>query len=188
MEAVYSKYNYILEKAEDYFCVCAVLKTIIQIHSNRSISQQEIANFFNIIYPSDYPYISDKSITSKDPNDWGIKIHKDGINNLLKAGNIPLKENYYPINQFQDWQFDDKIREILGNGYHLVCGFCSPFLYFHEDKKVGHVAIIYGIENENVILLDPGPEKFGRQVVQSIDLYQAIHFKKDGIWEIIPKL
>jgi hypothetical protein len=124
-------------------------------------------------------------IKTDNPNEYGIKLEKDTINEFFKHFDIPLSEKYVSIFQYEDWSFDDAISDFLKTDNHIVCGFSYSLLYNEKANiDVGHVSIITAKNYSEIELLDPGPKNPGIKHIDSENLYSAIKRKRDGLWLI----
>jgi len=178
--------NYELIVAESYLCIPATLKTILKSEGFIStISQYEIADYFGINVPLDYKTKDLININrTSNSNEWGIKLNKESINSFFKFYNIPLHERYIPINTLLDWEFSDTIINAINEKKHIVCGYSNNLLFNDKEGKIGHVSLITGISDNEIEILNPGPDNSGFQRVDLYQLYNSIRLKKDGLWLI----
>ncbi|MGB3478560.1 MAG: hypothetical protein WBB67_05315 [bacterium] len=182
-----SRYKYKIIKAKPFLCLAALLEIMIKSSIKKSqISQKEIGRFFGIWVPEGYKGNVKKTHITNTPNEWGIIVKNDIINKFFKTFKIPMREEFISIYNLQDWEFEDKIRELLIRGNHIICGYNYGSLYGDKQKRSGHVSLISKISKDGkyVEILDPGPDNHGYKKVRTYDLYIAIHKKKDGIWSI----
>lgn len=167
-------------------CVPAVLLTIFRSEDldqgQRRLS--DIANYFGLYVPAEYTNDEiENLIHSKNPNDWGTKIHNNELNNYFREYNIPLREKYVSIQTIAEWTFTDVIKEYLSRGAHIICGYNSKYIKLNEVSFTGgHVSIILSASCDEIEILDPGPYDYGVKLIQSEKLYDAIRMKQDGLW------
>lgn len=181
---VETNYKYKLDVAENYLCVAAVLQCILQLY-DIELSQKEIASYFTLFIPENNSDLKELGKLTKDSNKFGIVLKDSDINRFFSSLKIKLYEKYYKINLFEDWELEDFLVNHLQKNAHLICGFSYGELY--NDTKninIGHVALITGVSNNKIHIIDPGPKKHGEKIVELSLLFRAIHKKKDGIWVI----
>lgn len=182
--------NYELIISEDFLCVATVLEIILKAEGFSSISRFQIASWFGLCLPDGfelkYDFLEKGIFYSKDANQWGIRIKNDSLNEFFSANNLPFQEKYFPINQIADFSFLDDLRNVFANSRHTIVGFDYGKLFREErNLKIGHVGIVTQVvDEENCLLLDPGPRNPGLKKVSLEDLFDAIRSKKDGIWSI----
>lgn len=178
--------NYELIVADSYLCIPATLQTILKSEGFIPlISQYKIADYFAINVPLDYKNKNLKNINrTSDSKEWGIKLKKESINSFFKFYKIPLHERYIPINTLQDWEFSDTIINAINEKKHIVCGYSYNLLYNNKKGNIGHVSLITGISDNEIEILNPGPDNSGFQRVDLYQLYNSIRLKKDGLWLI----
>ncbi len=176
-------------KAEPYLCVAASLQYVIYQSTGKYIHQYEIADYFGVCYPDNHPIENVKNYSySEDSSLWGIQIKKNGINQFFNDFLLPLKEEYYPINTFTEYSFETFINEKLKNKISIICGYSKSTLYksLKISSEIGHASIIKNIDVSKSIIeiFDIDPSNYGKQIVDSYDLFVAIHRKHDGLWLI----
>jgi hypothetical protein len=181
--------NIAFQISEPYLCVATLLQIIIKTDCNIDIDQKEIGNFFGIYVPNDYSGNLVNVIKTDDMNKWGVIISNNEINDFFIKYELPLREKYIPINMYEDWNFEEEITKSLIENKYLICGFDYGFLFEkYKANSIGHVVLILkilGDYNHRIIkIYDPGPNNAGIKAVNSIDLFYAIHLKKNGIWMI----
>jgi len=176
-------------KAEPFLCVAATLQKVIFDLTNSYFEQNVIADYFGVNFPTDYEIINVTNYKiTEDSSKWGIVLAKESINGLFAALRIPLKEQYYPINTYDEYSFNDFIRTSLNDETRIICGFSLSTLYNLSDlnENIGHVSIIDSInfDASKIVITDLNPENFGQRVVDAFDLFRAVLKKKDGFWVI----
>ena len=143
-----------------------------------------IAESFGVNIPVDYQISIRNVHYTTDANKWGIILMNDTLTNWFERNSIDLVEDFLSIFKIAEFEFLDIINRLLIEPCHLICGFDYGYLYNKQNKKIGHVSLIIGTEREQVILLDPGPDRPGEKTVNGDDLFSAIKRKGDGIWII----
>lgn len=161
--------------AEPNCCVPAALEMVLRHHGIMTLSQRDLAGQLDIIPASE----------EIGHCHWGAQIKQDTINNLFSANNISLYETYIPITQFMDeYSMVEKINRLLHDDSSIICGFSYTALFANCEDSFQHVSIIVDIsENEEeILLLDPGPKDAGYKTVRAVDLFYAIRVARDGLW------
>ncbi len=170
-------------KADNFCCIGAVLETILIRHNYTNYSQYDIINEFGLTMPKTAK-VSEKinNITFSDnPNDWGVKLELDSLNNFFKKNDIRLEEKYISIKEMADYSFELTLKSI-SREFDIVFGIDYGRLYNISDSyNIGHVCIFLKVEGNNIIYLDPGPRNYGECKVNLDDLYSAIKSKSDGL-------
>ena len=171
------KYNLII--AKPYYCVPAVLQMIAEIYpTTTDLTQEEIARIFIVKQPLDNNDIK--------TNDYGVQITASKINTFIERFKLPLLEEYLSIFMILEWDFARILTEMIMSGRHIMVAFSYGELYGSSEKDIGHVSLITAIEDQNnVVMLDPGPDRPGEKIVSLYDLYRAIHYKKAGLQTFI---
>lgn len=180
--------------ARTYLCVCALLEMIIHSALDRGPDQIEIAQYLGVFLPFQH---QDKAVSNfhltDDPNKWGVVVRDDAINRFFLEYSIPLKENFFSINLFEDWSFEDKIKSLLDTGAHVICGLAADALDNVQSDaallQCGHVVAIIDLTpseglDRDVVLYDPGPLTPGLRRMPAWRLFAAIKARSDGIWAI----
>jgi hypothetical protein len=182
-----NKHKYKLLKSEDFLCVPTSIYTIIESEKiHKDIEFYDVVNYFNYFLPEEpeNKRIINYLVTDSK-NDWGAKLEKDTVNNLFEFFTLPLKEEYIPINTLTDWNFTDVIKKNLELNNHILFGFDYSFLYNKQESSVGHVSLITGLdEHELLEIQNPGPINLGIRTFNAYDVYLAIKKKSDGLWII----
>lgn len=168
--------------SQPFLCVAAILETVLRNYGIASLSQVEIAEFFGVNVPLHYEGEVKNILKTDDINLYGIRVQKNGINTFFDHYKLPLTENYISVFTFNDWQFEDIVKDNLKNNSHIVCGFDYGRLYDTIDIGLGHVSLITAASENKITLLDPGPRGAGSKQVDIDDLFLAIKAKKDGLW------
>jgi predicted HAD superfamily Cof-like phosphohydrolase len=176
-------------KAEKYFCVPAILETILKKIGFLEIDQIEIGNFLGINVPvgyNDYPKACKNVHFSSKINLFGVVLKNDSLNNFFKSYNIPLIEEYRSINTIAEYDFIDLINDLVNYDCMIICGFNYSSLFSNGEKKIGHASLITSVESykNEFTILDPGPKDFGFKNVDAEKLYDAIRSMDDGLWII----
>jgi hypothetical protein len=148
------------------------------------IDERVIDNYFTVYIPEDTQGKL-KCVKTSNPQEYGIKVGNDTLNKFFSHFNIPLHEKYLSIFHYEDWSFEQEVRELLNSDNHIICGFSYGALY-NEQKNIdiGHVSIIADMDDNQIKLLDPGPINPGLKYVKADDLYSAIKMRRDGLWLI----
>lgn len=176
-----NKYKYNLIIAKPNFCVPATLQMVLEYHGITGINQELIASQLTITPDND----------DIEHIHWGTYIEHNTLNSFFKRNEICLNEKYIPINIFMDSDFFiEKVKELLDNNISIICGYNYTWLFGDCDDTYRHVSIIVDIIlNENkVLLLDPGPKEAGYKYVSADKLFYAIKAGKDGLWCIVSRL
>jgi len=172
--------------ADDYCCFGAVLEAILIRNNYRNYSQYDIINEFGITIPKTAK-VSEKinNISYSDnPNDWGVKLEYDSLNNFFKKEGINLFEEYISIKEIADNSFELTL-ESISDEFDVVFGFNYKRLNNIPDSYcTGHVGLLLKLKGDNLLYLDPGPRNYGVHKVNIDDLYNAIKNKSDGLWII----
>jgi len=170
-------------KAFPYLCFFAVLSKIIYEQTLKYIGQEQLAEYFGINVPEKYDGSIINIHRTNDKNLWGVHLKIDDVNKYFANKSIQLHEEYIPIACMTDYEFIDNINHALLNANSVYCGYDYGLLNAKKETKVGHICQIIESykEKENVSIFDPGPEGYGIKKIDSIELYSAIHSKKDGL-------
>lgn len=173
--------------SQPYLCTASLLEIVLKSESKQNVSQVEIADYFGVNFP-----LSKKESTIQaeiknfnfvdDPNKYGIVIKGNMINDFFAYHNVNLKEVYYPINRFMDWEFEDFLNKTKSIGKYIIVGYDYGKLYNDKASKVGHVSIISGVSDNIVEIYDPGPDSPGYKNIDMNRLFVAIKAKNDGLW------
>lgn len=181
--------TYYFIKSKPFLCVASLLQIIIKTELNIDFDQNEIGNYFGVYVPLDYSGKLSNIVRTSDKSKWGIIITKNEVNNFFKKNNLPLREQYLDISLYEDWSFEEEIKSLLNNNVNLICGFDYGYLLNnYKPSFIGHVALLLSIsENcrDSFKIYDPGPKEPGVKTVKSIELYNAIRLKRNGIWKIM---
>jgi hypothetical protein len=178
-------HNYLPVVAEPYLCVCALLEMIIKRKSNKLVTQHEIAEYIGVNVPHDYSGDIKNVRYVKDENLYGIVLNDDGLKPIFDRFALNLTEDFSSINKFQDWEFFENIEKNLSLSNDIIVGFSYGILFSDTTKQqIGHACLIEKVENEEVVIYDPGPENYGFKIINGLNLYSAIKKKKDGLWVI----
>lgn len=180
--------------ARPYLCVCALLEMIIHSVWDRGPGQVEIAEYLGVQVP---PRYQDEAITNihqtDDPRKWGVVVRDDAINRLFLDYSIPMKEEFFSINLFEDWAFEDKLRNLVDAGAHIICGHAAGALYSAPldaaSLRYGHAIAVLDLVaskrlDQDVLVYDPGPAEPGELRIPAWRLFAAIKARSDGIWAI----
>ena len=176
--------------AENYFCVPAVLETVIKSEGYHNIDKYSIAEYFGVTLPSHHGSLIKNINYSDKAEELGIVLKTDSINKFFNSFNIALIENYVKYSIVDRDFFVDFIRDVLLSGKHIICGFEYYSLYDKTNSTTkdyaGHVSIVFNVdlEKNTIFLLDPGPRLPGVHAVLSDDLYYSISKANDGLWVI----
>ncbi|MBQ2634959.1 MAG: hypothetical protein IJF88_10340 [Oscillospiraceae bacterium] len=179
----------VLVKAEPYLCVPAVLETVFKFFGIHCYNQQSIASCFAVHVPPCAKQMVKNPVIDDNPSNWGIRIDKDGINQLFRRLEIPLREKFISITEIMDEVlFEEKLDSILKVGHVAICGYNYSALYGSNNGEFRHVSIIVSLnkDNDEVLIADPGPKGYGLQRVKIENLFFSIRRAGDGVWEIEP--
>lgn len=170
--------------AENYLCFPALLEMIINDAFDMNISQFEIAEHFGIVVPCGYKKIINNQSESPTPLDFGTHIDVEKIQGFFEKNKIELKIDYYEINRVGDICFANFIREHLKHREYLMCSYSYGMLYGKEHaNELGHVSLITEVNvNDEVLIYDPGPDDYGKKLVNELHLYDAIQYRHGGIY------
>jgi len=153
----------------------------------KHVSQEEIAYDLGLIIPKKEAHFFAKVRMGKKPvAGYGTQVGKKNysINNYFLKNKIKLKEKYFFIDKISGIQ-KFLIEKLRKNNDIMVC-FNNKKLYGNGDY--GHVSLIKGIQNDNVILMDP--EK-GKRKVKLLKLINAAKLhgikRRGGFWIISGK-
>lgn len=178
--------EYTFIKADNFCCIGAILETILIRHNYSNYRQYDIINEFGLTIPKTAK-VSEKinNITFSDnPNNWGVKLEHDSLNNFFEKNDIRLKKEYISIKEIADYSFEFTLKS-KSPEFDIVFGFDYGRLYNIPDSyNIGHVGIFLKVEGNNLLYLDPGPHNYGECKVNIDDLYSAIKSKSDGLWVI----
>lgn len=170
-------YEYPVIQEKNYYCVPSCLKMVLS-SMGFHYSIEELASNFTIVT------VDETTIDSE----LGIHIKNGDLNRLFNKINVPLWEEYIPINQISEFVFSDLIHNLLLQKAHIVCGYSYGLLFRDSSLlDIGHVSIILSSNSENVHILNPGPKFAGVNKVNEYDLYCAIRRKNDGLWVLKEK-
>ena len=180
--------------AHRYLCVCALLEMVIRSVNARGPNQIEIAEFLGVHFPRGHSQEGISNVHhTDDPSRWGVVVQNHEINNLFHSYSIPLTEEYIPINNFEDWSFEDKIKDVLRSGAHVLCGYSARSLDSstrHDDPVPwGHAVAVLDAEpcsgaEHDITVYDPGPQGSGERRIRGWRLFAAIKARMDGLWII----
>lgn len=181
-QTVLSKYKYDLEIAEPYACVPAVLKMVLGTsRKSVSVTQEQIKKAIGVNVPQT-DNDGQISISEINTNDYGVLLTKDYIERFINIFSLPYTESFISIYSLSDWEFEEKLEELLTGGNHAIVAYDYGVLHGYEGNSAGHVSLVVGINKQSdVTIIDPGPEHAGEKTVKAYDLYRAIHAKKSGI-------
>lgn len=171
--------------ADEYQCVSAILAHIINKRTVFSITQEVISEYFGLNVPKDYNgTISNIEITD-DKSRYGVIIKENGINEMFSRMGLPLAEEYIPIKNIAEYEFEKVLRRYLELDVDIICGYSYGILH-KDDNSIdfGHISEIIKVDDIKVTVLDPGPKEAGVHHVNIFDLYSAIRYKSDGLWII----
>lgn len=165
-------YEYPLIHGENYYCVPACIKIVLSSLGYYH-SVKELSSHFTIVTSSK---------TTAD-HELGIHVKNGDLDKLFNKLNVPLYEEYIPINQVPEFKFMEFIQELLQQKAHIICGYSFGML-FNENSSfdVGHASIIISSTSKYINILNPGPKFAGINMVNEYDLYCAIRHKQDGLW------
>lgn len=164
-----------IEKAEPFFCVPAVLESVLKYYGYLSLSQKEISEQF----------IINTDMCTKQ-NTWGLTIRENDLNKFFCKNNIKLKEEFYSIRLFYDEYEMLKLIESKIKTAVVICGYNHSALYGNRLSNYNHVSIIDSTFEDLIFILDPGPKNYGKNCVTLEKLYYAIKVAQDGLWCILP--
>lgn len=172
--------------SKPYLCIASLLEIVLKCEDRLDLSQIEISNYFGVNFPLSLESEINSEIKKlsfvDDPNQYGIVIKENMINNFFESHNISLKEVYYPIERFMDWEFEDFLFNIINKAKYLIMGYDYGELYNGKSSKVGHVSMILDISGNIVEIYDPGPDLPGHKSINVNTLFRAIKAKSDGLW------
>lgn len=165
-------YEYPVVKGKDYYCVPNCIKMVLS-SIGFHYSVEELASHFTIV----------TSCETTTDSELGIHINNGDLDRLFDKLDVPLYEEYMPINQIPEFEFPELIYNLLLQKAHIICGY-SFGLLFNENAllDIGHVSIILSSTSECINILNPGPKFAGVNTVNEYDLYCAIRCKHDGLW------
>ena len=168
---------YPIIRGDNYYCVPTCIEmTILSMGYN--IHLDEILPYFQIITDGD---------TSVD-NELGVHLNHGDLDNMFSELNIPLYEQYIPINQIAEYRFADFINGLLNSKAHVLCGYSFGSLFRDESlRDIGHASIILSVDGDYAKILNPGPKFVGINEVREDDLYTAIRCRQGGLWVLRPK-
>ena len=89
-----NRHNYRMCVAQDFLCVPAVLQTIL-LYSDIHLKDEDIVGYFSVFIPESNEDI--KGIKTNNPNEYGVKLKTNSLNDFFKYFNIPLHEDYLSI-------------------------------------------------------------------------------------------
>jgi hypothetical protein len=166
--------------AKPNFCVPAVLQMVLKYYGVKEMTQDEIASQL-LITPDrdDVEHIN-----------WGARIENDTLNIFFQNNGLELKEEYISINQFMDSFFlMEKLQELIQKQVSIICGYNYTWLFGNGEDTFRHVSIVVDVflNEDRVLLLDPGPKDAGYKYVSADKLFYAIKAGKDGLWCITPR-
>lgn len=166
--------------AKPNFCVPAVLQMVLKHFGVKEMTQDEIASqLFITPDRNDVEHIN-----------WGARIENDTLNIFFQNNGLELQEKYISINQFMDSSFlIDKLQELIQKQVSIICGYNYTWLFGDREDTFRHVSIVVDVflNEDKVLLLDPGPKDAGYKYVSADKLFYAIKAGKDGLWCITPK-
>ena len=164
-----------IEKAEPFFCVPAVLASIVKYYGYVSLNQTKISEQFII-----------NTNTCTEQNTWGLTVCENDLNKFFCKNNIKLKEEYYSIRLFYDEYDMLKFIESKIKTAVVICGYNHSALYGNRLSNYNHVSIIDSTSENLIYILDPGPKNYGKNCVSLEKLFYAIKIAQDGLWCISP--
>lgn len=85
---------------------------------------------------------------------------------FFREKNACLDVEYRSIHLYQDWMFNEDVKQILKSGYSVMCSFSYAALFGFGDLMIGHMAIIKQIVNNRIQIFDPG------LMIMEISLYR----------------
>jgi hypothetical protein len=178
-------------RAKPFLCVAALIESILKTEGFNEYSQDNIAIFFGVTFPSDYNNKPDEYEVSDNSFDWGINVSKKSITSFFIDNHLPFFERFISLSTIAEYEFMNTLNELLKDtGKHIICGYDYYALNNPiRNESVGHVSLIVGIciPDETVSIYDPGPKNSGIKKVNIDDLYYAIRRRNDGLWLISRK-
>ena len=170
-------YDYPYITGDNYFCVPTCLE-MTAISMGYRVDSDKIRSYFPIITQDE---------TDVD-NELGVHLSDGDLDKIFTEFQIPLFEQYIPINHIAEFQFTDLIVSLLESNAHILCGYSFGYL-FHDNSllNIGHASIILSVDGDYVKILNPGPKFAGINKVREDDLYSAIRYKQGGLWVLKSK-
>ena len=171
-------------KAENYFCFFALLEMVLQDMGYFDMDQIGIADFFEVVFPSNYTVATRRCSYSEKTWEFGAHVGEKDINLFFTENNIRCSCFYLPINTISEVVFEDTINEMLQSKDYLIVTYSYGLLYRkHDLRDIGHVGLLSKtLPSFKVEIYDPGPKNDGYRVVDGFDLYDAMRFKQGGIY------
>lgn len=184
MTPVEKQYKVFIE-AQPYLCLGAVLETVLINREIYSLNQKDIGEYFSVHSPQNSDNEIKNIVFSNNIKDYGIKLGKEGLNPIFNKYNINLKETFISIMSMDLMDFENKIHFELENNSDIIFGYNFGYLFNEpHNQEVGHVSLITSFTNNMIQIFNPGPRKYGLIEFRSINLYDAIRNRVDGLWII----
>lgn len=169
--------TYEMVPSAPYCCVCAVLESILKRHGYE-ITQYDIANYIGLVCsPLDktiIPHEIHNVQVSDNAEDWGVHLKNDTINSLFQHYTIPLKETFFPANQFDEFSIDSFF-EAVSDNYDVMMFISHGALYnIKNNLDIGHCLLYKGKQGDIIQYIDPGPANLGVNFRELYDIYLSI--------------
>jgi hypothetical protein len=176
-----------------YLCFASCLRTIIEGYSGIETDEFEIGDELGVTVPKDDESHIYGFTQSNLSEDWGVNVDTEKINSLLRGYHAGINCSYHSANTFEDYAFDDFVRQSLSDNNMVIFGFDYNSLFkMSSTAKIGHAVVgISSIVKKTTLginIYDPGPRFSAQKQVDSFDMYVSCKRKGGGIWTFAPSL
>ena len=177
-----------------HLCFAVCLQIAAKKTAGIELDLTAIANHLGVVLPvgSDPSAFLNCGLTAlrfeANPDSWGIVPVAATLNAALGTMAVPLQCSFEPISRFQEWEFENRLKELAESKRFPIVGFDYNTLFgkLAEDGQ-GHCAVVYRVTEMNqpvIEIYDPGPDRAGFKSVDSYSLYRACRRKPGGIWVV----
>lgn len=171
--------------AKNNLCFLALLEMILMDYTGiHYFSQEKLVDYFGVTMfkGQDSPY-SRVTFTDNE-KDVGVHVTDSKLNAFFLNTGIPLKAIHFPANPFHSYPLDNYHTDRQIKLKYIIFTFSYGILFNKPDlNELGHAALYKGeIDNNNLIIYDPGPESAGDKVVDKINMYEAMWARRGGLY------
>lgn len=166
---------------ENYLCFYSLMEVILDDIGYDEWSQYSLADRFGVVLPYDYNIKGVNNVKrSDDERMYGAHIDCEMMNEFMEKVGIPLRVTYIASNPYLEYEVD---KEYLKNKY-CIYTYSYGTLYNEPDKwNVGHASLFLKYIDENqVVIYDPGPREAGEKKVNLYALYEAMYDVRGGFY------
>jgi hypothetical protein len=166
-----------------HLCFAVCLRIATKETAGLELDHAAIANHLGVVLPvgSDASPLIERGVTAIrfDPNpaSWGIAPVVATLNTLLRTMAVPVECSFESISRFQDWEFEDRLKDLTESDRFPIVGFDYNSLFGELIQNgQGHCAVVYRVRqmNQSIIeIYDPGPEPDSRALIRTCSIMLA---------------